>query len=115
MATANTKTNAPEVVKNRIFPGMPIHKFEDICRSLFEVHESQNTGTLGFSDFKEFTVELEREAGLPEEDIQTLKRDGTNRTWMAIFALYDINGDGQITWDEAWNFLKNNPPPAEDK
>ena len=99
----------------KIFPGMPLKKFEDVTRNLFEINDGDGSGTLNFSDFKAFTIDLEREAGLPEVDINKLKTQGTYRTWMAIFALYDINGDGEITWEEAWNFLKMNAPPLTDE
>ena len=53
----------------KIFPGMPLNKFEDVTRSLFELNDEDNGGTLNFEEFKVFTIDLEREAGLPEEDI----------------------------------------------
>ena len=53
---------------------------------------------------------MERAGGAEDQDMKRLSKEGSERTWRVMFNMFDRNGDGKISWDEAWAFLRENKP-----
>ena len=56
-------------------------------------------------DFIIFTFDMEEASGC---DINKMKEEICDRTWRAMFSILDTDGDGRVTWNEAWAFLREN-------
>ena len=93
-----------------IMPGMDLDEYRQICDDLFKRNDESFRGYLTFEDFKYFTFDMEAASGAPATDIRKLSLEGSDRTWRAMFSMFDTNGDGHVTWDEAWAFLRENKP-----
>ena len=89
---------------------MPETEYMHICRDLFNRYNNNNSGGLDYEDFKYFTFDMERAGGAEESDMRRLSAEGSERTWRVMFSMFDQNGNGRISWDEAWAFLKENKP-----
>ena len=53
---------------------------------------------------------MEGACGAHANDIKKLSHEIPDRTWRAMFSILDTNGDGRVTWNEAWAFLLENKP-----
>ena len=53
---------------------------------------------------------MEEASGAPDIDIKKLSIEGVDRTWRALFNIFDTNEDGRVTRNEAWAFLRENKP-----
>ena len=96
--------------KPKVYSGMPDHEYEKVCKDLFEQNDENKDGVLVLDEFKEFTINCAKAAGVGDQDIEAMQGEGSDSMWSMMFRQFDANNDGHITWEEAWTFLKENRP-----
>merc|ERR1719163_605825 len=94
----------------KVYSGMPDAEYEKVCKDLFVANDENGDGVLVLDEFKEFTINCAKAAGVSDADIEGMKGEGSDSMWSMMFRQFDANNDGSITWEEAWSFLKENRP-----
>merc|ERR1719199_980125 len=94
----------------KVYSGMPDEEYEKVCKDLFEKNDENSDGVLVLEEFKEFTINCAKAAGVSDADIEGMKAEGSDSMWSMMFRQFDANNDGSITWEECWAFLKENRP-----
>ena len=97
-------------MSHKVYSGMPDEEYEKICKELFNQNDANGDGVLVLDEFKEFTINCAKAAGVSDADIEGMKSEGSDSMWSMMFRQFDANNDGHITWEEAWVFLKENRP-----
>ena len=98
------------MAQNKVYQGMPDEEYEAVCKQLFEKNDENSDAVLVLDEFKDFTIDCAKAAGVEESELEAMKSEGSDNMWAMMFRQFDKNGDGQISWDEAWSFLKENRP-----
>merc|ERR1712166_171901 len=96
--------------QNKVYSGMPDEEYEAVCKAIFGENDENSDGVLVLEEFKEFTINCAKAAGVADSEIENMKGEGSDSMWSMMFRQFDANNDGSITWDEAWTFLKENRP-----
>ena len=65
---------------------------------------------MNLPEFKHFTVSCARASGVSEREIRSMQKEGNESMWTSMFKEFDADNDGKISWEEAWDFLKENKP-----
>merc|ERR1711957_65656 len=93
-----------------VYSGMEDEKYEKVCKQLFNQTDYNNDGVLELEEFKKFTIKCAEAGGAPREDIDEMNSAGSESMWQMMFRQFDGNNDGHVTWEETWQFLKENRP-----
>jgi hypothetical protein len=95
---------------NRVYSGMAVEEYMAVCKEIFNKNDKNNDGALVIGEFKEFTIACAKAAGATDGEVESMKGEESDTMWSMMFRQFDANKDGDVTWDEAWNFLRENKP-----
>ena len=76
---------------------MTIEQYREACRDLFVLSDTDSDDRLNFAEFKAYYPSVR-----PGSTYNAQTLDGT---WSAMYYIYDINQNGYVSWDEAWELL----------
>ena len=110
---------------------MAEEEYKKACKELFDKHatkkDAENStphseeekapksdeAALDIDQFKNFTLECTKEAGMKDEDQKEMKESETNEEkgmWQVMFKTWDKNDNKCIAWTECIEFLLKNKP-----
>ena len=88
--------NVP-ITEPKITPNMSAEAFEETTKVLYKRNDLDSDGLINFSEFKSLYVKVHP---------LTPTRKANDNQWRALFNVYDMDRDGQLTWGEAWRYFK---------
>merc|ERR1712166_594971 len=77
------------MAQNRIYAGMPDADYEKECKLLYAENDENSDGVLVLDEFKEFTINCAKAAGVSETDLEGMKSEGSDSMWSMMFRQFD--------------------------
>lgn len=95
----------------KIKADMPPAEYARIVKDIFTNADTGNKKWLTVTEMKKFSLGCADAFCKPKKDV--LGNDDGASFVAKTIGLINKNGDNQISWDEAWNFLKNQRPTGK--
>ena len=83
--------------------------YKKMVREMFNKADINGDGILDTEEFKKFFVDVMKSTNMPRDAIQVLDETGELQegALKKAFSKFDVNGDGEVAWDEAWQVFDN--------